>query len=52
LANRVSRSEFVHVIPALDTTEHNRLDLIITRVDARERLDREEAYTIVLRPDA
>jgi hypothetical protein len=41
-----------HVIPAIDTTEYNRLGLIITRVDANERLDPVGEYTIVLRPAA
>lgn len=43
---------FVHVIPQIDTTEYNRLSLVITRVDAEERLDGDGAYTIVLRADA
>jgi hypothetical protein len=42
----------VYVIPEIDMAEHNRLGLIITRVDAAERMDREGAYTLVLRPDA
>jgi hypothetical protein len=33
-------------------TEYNRLGLIITRVDAKERLDPTGAYTIALHPDA
>jgi hypothetical protein len=42
----------VYIIPAIDTAEQDRLGLIITRVDAEERLDRDGAYTIVLRPGA
>ncbi|MGD8599482.1 MAG: hypothetical protein PVJ26_20890 [Anaerolineae bacterium] len=42
----------VHIIPAIDAAGQDRLGLIITRVDARERLDPKGTYTIVLRPDA
>jgi len=38
----------VYVIPAIDTTAHNRLGLIITRVDANESSDPVGEYTIVL----
>jgi hypothetical protein len=41
-----------HLIPAINITGHDRLGLIITRVDAEERLDGDGAYTLVLRPDA
>jgi hypothetical protein len=48
-----SGGELSYVIPAIDPTESNRLGVIITRVDANERLDPVGAYTIVLRsPDS
>jgi hypothetical protein len=40
----------VHAIPEIDTAEHNRLGLIITRVDASESSDPNGAYTLVLHP--
>ena len=39
-----------YVVPAIDTTEYNRLGLVITRIDANEHLDPVGEYTIVLRP--
>jgi hypothetical protein len=41
--------ELSYVIPAIDTTVGNRLGLIITRIDASERLDPVGEYTFGLR---
>jgi hypothetical protein len=40
-----------YVVPAIDTSVHNRLGLIITRLDAKENSDPIGEYTVVLRPD-
>jgi hypothetical protein len=42
--------KLLYLIPAIDTTEYNRLGFIITRIDADESSDPVGAYTIVLRP--
>lgn len=42
----------VYVIPVVNTTEYNRLGLIITRFDAKESSDPIGEYTIVLHADA
>jgi hypothetical protein len=39
-----------YVLPAINTAECNRLGLAITRIDAKESLDPEGAYTVVLHP--
>jgi hypothetical protein len=50
LMTKHSDGHLSHVIPAINTTECNRLGLVITRTDARESLDPEGAYTVVLHP--
>jgi hypothetical protein len=40
----------VYLLPEIDTAAHERLGLILTRVDAGEGLDGDGAYAIVLRP--
>ena len=47
---KTSAGALSYVIPAVDRAEYDRLGLIITRVDASERLDPVGAYTVVLRP--
>ena len=47
---KTATGELSYVIPAIDRTEYDRLGLIITRVDAGERLDPVGEYTVVLRP--
>ena len=41
-----------YTIPAVDTSQYNRLGLIITRVDAKERSDPFGEYTILLHPES
>jgi hypothetical protein len=50
LTTRNPEGGLSYVIPAVDTTQVNRLGLIITRIDADESLDPVGAYTIELRP--
>jgi hypothetical protein len=42
----------VHRVPAIDTTDFNRLGLIVTRLDAHEASDPTGAYTLTLHPGA
>jgi len=51
LETRSTTGELSYVIPAVDRTAYDRLGLIITRVDASERLDSVGEYTVVLRPN-
>jgi hypothetical protein len=46
-----SEGHLFYAIPEIDTTEYNRLGLIITRVDAEESSDPIGEYTIVLHAD-
>jgi hypothetical protein len=39
-----------YIIAGTNTKQHDRLGVIITRVDTREDLDTNGAYTIVLHP--
>jgi hypothetical protein len=50
LTERNADGHLIITIPAIDTTEFNRLGLIITRVDADEDLDQVGEYTIALEP--
>ena len=49
LTERNADGHLVYTIPMIDTAAHNRLGLIITRLDAKEE-DSVGAYTIVLHP--
>jgi len=50
LMTKNSDEHLAYVIPAINTAECNRLGLVITRIDAKESLDPEGAYTVVLHP--
>ena len=50
LMTKTSDEHLSYRIPAIDTAECNRLGLVITRIDAKERSDPEGAYTVVLHP--
>jgi hypothetical protein len=49
LRTTASDREFSYLIPAVDTTEYDALGLVITRLDANERVDPVGEYTIVVR---
>jgi hypothetical protein len=50
LTAKNSDGHLFYVIPAINTAECNRLGLAITRIDAKESLDPDGAYTVVLHP--
>jgi hypothetical protein len=50
LMTKNSDGHLAYVIPAINTAECNRLGLVITRIDAKENLDPEGAYTVLLHP--
>jgi hypothetical protein len=52
LERKGNDGELVYVVPQIDTAAHNRLGLVITRLDTAEGIDAEGAYNLVLGPDA
>jgi len=49
LTTRQLGGKLTHVIPTVDTISPSKLSLIVTRIDANERLDLVGEYTIILR---